>query len=122
MDRVVKKTVVYRCGTCRHEYRSARAARECERRACEKKAHKKGDLVRVSGAKRTCVHGHRYECRGEVRRVLGPLPYDAEIFMKGFGVADSGLHKYLYEVPCACPECGSAGGGLYPVELLERAE
>ncbi len=121
MKRVVKKTVVYLCGVCRQEYRSARAARACERAGVEKKAFKKGDRVRVRCGERTCTRGHEYVCHGAIRRVLGPLPYDAEIFLKGFGVPDAGLHKFLYEIPCDCPTCGCHGGGLYPAELLQRS-
>lgn len=116
MKRIIRKSVRYRCGTCKTKYGSARAATRCERSGVEPKSYRVGDAVRAR-AKRTCVDGHQYAVRGKVARVLGPEPYDPEVHLKGFGIVASG-HLYLYEISYDCPACGEKKRVRYPAAAL----
>ena len=119
MKKIVRTKTSYRCGVCRSEHARKAEAAACETGGIETRAFRVGDTV-AAKEKRTCPHGHDYVCRGRVVRVVGPVPYDAEIYGKGFGLWRSGGHIFLYELIARCTRCTSRTPVRYPAISLKR--
>jgi len=121
MKKIVKKTATYRCDKCRTTYETKKAAQKCERASVEKRAYRKGALVRTC-AKRVskCPCGRDYYCVGSVVSVLGPYPYDHEWLLKDYGIKPGPGHLYLYEIASdICPGCRKLRLVQYPAAVLQ---
>ena len=118
MKRIVRRFVNYRCDVCRTDYDRAKDARKCEQRGVEEKKFHLGSRVR-STEKRACHFGDDYVCEGRIAKILGPVPYDPEVLLKGYGVADSGNHVFMYVIAYTCPVCGQEKHAIYPAACLE---
>lgn len=120
MEKVTRTRTTYRCGICGTEHRGKREASACEAGGVEARKFRVGDRV-AAKERRTCPHGHSYACSGRVLRVVGPVPYEAEVHGKGFGLWTSPGHLYLYELTARCTTCRSATSVRYPACALKRS-
>jgi hypothetical protein len=117
MRKIVKKIVVYRCETCRTDYDRRSDALKCERSGVEKRAYRKGDLVRTRAQ---CPCGQRFAIVGFILKVTGPYAAGPESLLKARGLKPGTGHLYLYQVEaCRCPKCKSWVSASYPAAHLE---
>lgn len=125
MKKIIEKTVWYQCSVCKTKYSKASEARECEAKILEEKKFKAGDLV-TNIEPRTCWSSDKrpYVFKGEVIKIIGPLPSDEEYELKWLGGNPKRLdgHVWEYEIKYICPRCHEKTSHRYYTPELKKLE
>jgi len=104
MKKITRKVSVFRCETCKTDYKTMRQAIRCEGYPLERKKFKRGDWVR---GKEQHVCDHKVKDReflpiGKVVSVIGPELMDYEYSVKWLGSKLLNSHVFVYEVAYKC--------------------